>query len=140
MCCALSLSSAWLFVTQWTLAHLTSLSMGILQSRILKWVVMPSSRGSSQLRDLTQVSCILGRFFTIWATRKAQELEWITYSFSRGSSQPRNWFEVSSITGRFLPAELSEIIKRLFLFKNVTVLFRNVFFYVLCDWLYLSYS
>ena len=133
MCCVLSLSSARLFVIPWTSTHLTPLSMGILQARILKWVVMPSSRGSSQLRDLTQVSCILGRFFTIWATREAQELEWVAYSFSRGSSQPRNWTEVSSITGRFLPAELSEIIKRLFLFKNVTVLFRN-FFYVLCDW------
>ena len=37
--------------------------MGILQARIL--VAMPSSRGSSQPRDLTQVSCIVGRFFTI---------------------------------------------------------------------------
>ena len=34
---------------------------------------MPSSRGSSQPRDRTQVFCIAGRFFTIWATREAQE-------------------------------------------------------------------
>ena len=40
-----------LFVTPWTLAHQASLSMGILQARILKWVAMPSSRGSSQPRD-----------------------------------------------------------------------------------------
>ena len=33
-----------------------SLSTGILQARILEWVTMPSSRGSSQLRDRTQVS------------------------------------------------------------------------------------
>ena len=33
---------------------------------------MLSSRGSSQPRDLTQVSYIAGRFFTIWATREAQ--------------------------------------------------------------------
>ena len=32
---------------------------------------MPFSRGSSQPRDRTQVSLIAGRFFTIWATRKA---------------------------------------------------------------------
>ena len=32
---------------------------------------MPPSRGSSQPRDWTQVSCIAGRFFTIWATREA---------------------------------------------------------------------
>ena len=45
---------------------------GILQARVLEWVAMPSSRGSSQPRDQTQVSCIAGRFFTIWATREAQ--------------------------------------------------------------------
>ena len=35
---------------------------GILQARILDWVAFPFSRGSSQLRDRTQVSCIAGRF------------------------------------------------------------------------------
>ena len=44
---------------------------GILQARILEWVAFPFSRGSSQPRDQTQVSCIAGRFFTIWATREA---------------------------------------------------------------------
>ena len=38
---------------------------GILQARILEWPAMPSSRGSSQPRDQTQVSFIAGRFFTI---------------------------------------------------------------------------
>ena len=46
-------------------------SMGILQARILEWVAMPSSRGSSQPRDQTQVSHIAGGFFTVWATREA---------------------------------------------------------------------
>ena len=36
-----------------------------------EWVAIPSSRGSSWPRDQTQVSCIAGRFFTIWATREA---------------------------------------------------------------------
>ena len=45
---------------------------GILQARILKWVAIPFSRGSSWPRDRTQVSCIAGRLFTIWATREAQ--------------------------------------------------------------------
>ena len=50
------------------------LSMGILQARILEWVVMPSSRASSQPRDQTQVSRIAGGgFFTVWATRETQE-------------------------------------------------------------------
>ena len=46
---------------------------GILQARILQSVAMPSSRGSYQPRDQTHVSHIAGRFFTVWATREAQE-------------------------------------------------------------------
>ena len=37
---------------------------GILQVRILEWVAIPFSRGSSQPRDRTWVSCIAGGFFT----------------------------------------------------------------------------
>ena len=44
---------------------------GILQARVLKWVAIPFSRESSQPRDWIQVSCLAGRFFTIWATREA---------------------------------------------------------------------
>ena len=44
---------------------------GILQARILEWVAIPFSRGSSQPRDRTQVSCIAGGFFTTWTTREA---------------------------------------------------------------------
>ena len=36
----------------------------ILQAKILEWVVIPFSRGSSQPRDQTQVSCIAAGFFT----------------------------------------------------------------------------
>ena len=43
---------------------------GILQARILEWVIIPFSRGSSWPRNPTQVSCIEGRFFTICATMK----------------------------------------------------------------------
>ena len=48
---------------------------GIFQARILEWVAIPFSRGSSQPRNRTQVSCTAGRFFTIWATR-----EWYWYN------------------------------------------------------------
>ena len=53
---------------------------GILQARILEWVTSilkingkpdlatPFSRGSSWSRDRTRVSCIAGRFFTVWTT------------------------------------------------------------------------
>ena len=44
---------------------------GILQARILEWVAISFSRGSSQPRDWTQVSCIAGRCFNLWATREA---------------------------------------------------------------------
>ena len=47
---------------------------GILQARILEWVAIPFSRGSSQPRDWTWVSCIAGGFFTVWATREAPEI------------------------------------------------------------------
>ena len=51
-----------------------SLSLGILQARILEWVAMPASRGFSQPKDRIQVSRIAGGFFTTWATREAQFL------------------------------------------------------------------
>ena len=44
---------------------------GILQASILEWVVISFSRGSSWPRGRTQISCIAGRFFTIWETREA---------------------------------------------------------------------
>jgi len=43
---------------------------GILQAGILEWDAVPSSRGSSQPRDQTQVSFIAGRFFTAEAPGK----------------------------------------------------------------------
>ena len=60
-----------------TLCNLTDCSPpgssvnGILQARILEWVPIPFSRGSSQLRCQTWISHIAGRFFTIWTTREA---------------------------------------------------------------------
>ena len=44
---------------------------GILQARILEWVANAFARGSSQPRDQTQVSWIVGGFFTVWTTREA---------------------------------------------------------------------
>ena len=58
---------------------------GILRARILEWVAISFSRGSSQARDPTRVSHIAGRCFILWATREAlkcstwmqsQETEW----------------------------------------------------------------
>ena len=50
------------------------------QTRILEWVAFPFSRGSSWPKDWTWVSSIVGRFFTIWATRESpQELYRLTF-------------------------------------------------------------
>ena len=91
-----SLSRVWLLVTPWTAAHQAPPSMGFSGQQYWSGVPLPSPshglyswwnslgqntgmgslslfRGSSQSRDWTQVSCILGGFFISWATREAQE-------------------------------------------------------------------
>ena len=47
---------------------------GIPQVRILEWVAIPFSRWSSWPRDGTWVTCIAGRFFTVWDTREVPDL------------------------------------------------------------------
>ena len=66
----------WVKVAQWspTLCNPMDYTLhGILQARVLEWVAFPFSRGSSQPRDWTQVSCITGGFFISRATREALE-------------------------------------------------------------------
>ena len=46
---------------------------GIFKARVLVWVAISFSRESSQPRDRTQVSHIVDRRFTIWATRETQK-------------------------------------------------------------------
>ena len=58
---------------------------GIFQEKILEWVVISFSRGTSQSRDQTQVSHIVGRHFTVWATREdLRILKWFAIPFSSG--------------------------------------------------------
>ena len=52
------------FVATQTVACQTFLSMEFSRPGILEWVAFPFSRGSSQPRDHTVVSCITGRFLT----------------------------------------------------------------------------
>ena len=56
----------------WTIACQTPLSLGILEARILEWVVMPSSRASSRLRVQTQSFALQADALLFWATRKDQ--------------------------------------------------------------------
>ena len=55
---------------------------GILQARILEWVAVPFSRGSSQPRDWTQDSSIAGRFFASWAIREAHNYSKLMNNYS----------------------------------------------------------
>ena len=65
---------------------------GILQARILEWLAIPFSRVSSQPRDQTQVSCIIGGFFSVSATResayvthsKKQQVSFLPHLFPSG--------------------------------------------------------
>ena len=57
--------------------------MGFFHARILKWAAISFSKGSSWPRDLTQVSCIGGRLFTVWATGEA---------LCRPSGVEKSWF------------------------------------------------
>ena len=70
---------------------------GLSQARILEWVAMPCSRGSSQPRDRTQVSRIAGRFFTIWVTREALSSA-PPFSFAFSISQHQSLFQWVSST------------------------------------------
>ena len=45
---------------------------GIFQARVLEWVTISFSRGSSRPRDRTRISCITGRRLTLWVTREAK--------------------------------------------------------------------
>ena len=63
---------------------------GILQARTLEWVAMPSSRGSSQPRDQTQVSHIASDSLPSETPGKTMNTGMGSPFFSRGSSWPRN--------------------------------------------------
>ena len=79
--------------------------LGILQARILEWVAVPFSRGSSQPRSRTQVSCIARGFFTSWATRVIPRLgiksvapvlkAWSLSHWTTGKSQHNAWIQIS---------------------------------------------
>ena len=83
----------------------------ISQARILEWVAISSSRGSSRLRDQTHlsVSCIGRRILYHWATRKAHSSRlWTTY-FCRMSLHQSLWEVLSWLnTGYASSVEWSE--------------------------------
>ena len=78
----------------------------ILQARILEWVAFPFSRGSSQPRDQTQVSCTAGAFFKLSHQGSPRILEQVACPFSSGSSQPGIEPGSPALQAVSLPAEL----------------------------------
>ena len=82
-CCSVA-ESCRTFVTSPTVACQVPWFIGISQIRILQWVAISFSRGFFQPRNGTQVSCMAGRFFTIWATREAST--YYLLSFCHGPS------------------------------------------------------
>ena len=80
--------------------------MGILQAKIREWIAMPFSRGSSQPKDETQVSCIAGRF--LFFTKEAQEY-WSGWPIPSLGELPDTGIELGSpvLQADSLPAKLS---------------------------------
>ena len=89
------------------LHHMDCIVHGILQARILAWVAFPFSRGSSQPRDRTQISRIVGRFFTSCPTREAQEY-WSGWPLPSAGDLPNPGIKPGSPTlqADSLPTEL----------------------------------
>ena len=78
---------------------------GILQARILEWVAISFSRGSSRPRNRTWVCCIVGRFFTHWAVREASFLStaYHFFFFFQISGRALKSFTMCSNTADNLP-------------------------------------
>ena len=86
----------------------------ILQARILEWIAITFSRGSSQPRDWTLISCSADRFFTVWATGKCQissHHRWVDRMISvRFQGKPFNitWIQVYAPTNNAEEAEFEQ--------------------------------
>ena len=83
------LSRVWLFCNPMNCSPPSFSVHGIFQARILEWVAISFSSGSSQPRDQTQASCIADRFFTSWATSEAQDN--ITKKQKDNNPLPSSW-------------------------------------------------
>ena len=87
------LSHVQLFAISWTIYSLPASSAHrFLQARILEWVAVLFSRGSSQPRNWTQVFFIASRFFTTWATREAQWPFVRSIQLVRNMHEEESWF------------------------------------------------
>ena len=119
-CSFLSLCCVRLFVTPMDCSPPGSPVHGILQARMLEWVAIPFSRGSSRPRERTCVSCT-GRqmLYHLSQQKSPRTLERVAYPFSRGSYRPRDRTGVFHIAGRFFTAEPPLKIKIVFVYRKI---------------------
>ena len=94
----------------------------ILQARILEWVAISLSRGSSRPRDRTQVAHIAGRRFNLCTTREAC-IFWAAYWFSCWSCSPSYLFQINI---KYVENEKEH---------RLTSIAENCSFWNLCFWL-----
>ena len=115
-----------------TLCYLTDCSPpgcsvhGILQARLLEWVAIPCSRGSSWARDRTQISWIAGRFVTIWATGKSWQSVWVPMSWRIWD--PSKWALILLIQGS--PQNSRELTDEFLWFLNFPKILCKILNYV----------
>ena len=100
-----SLSHVQLFVTPMDYTVHKSL-----QARILEWIAIPFSRGSSQPGDWTQVSHIVGQFFTSWATREVWSVPIQVLSARWGGEDAVMLIQVSCPPQRYTPVVMSRML------------------------------
>ena len=101
VCVCESLNHVWLFVSPWTVARQASLSMEFSRQKYWEWIAISFSRGTSQPRDRTLGSGLLGKFFIIWATGDLESMAlWQQWTHP----QLRSWF-LWQLTPVFLPRE-----------------------------------
>ena len=75
---------------------------GVFQARILEWVAISFSRGSSLPRDRTRVSRIPGRRFNLWATRISRKIRYLLFSNSSPKLKNREYM-LTHFTKPILP-------------------------------------
>ena len=93
----------------WTVAHQATLSIAIIQARMLEWVAIPSSRGSSQSGALSQVSHISRLIFsTQYSNQGLLHCRWILYQLRY---QGRPYHDWSTGNNRILYHENNDTVK-----------------------------
>ena len=137
--CAYSLCRVWLFVTPWTVAHQSPLSMGILQARILDCHallqgIFPTQGSNPGLPHCRQI------LYHLSHQGSPRILEWVAYLFSRGSSWPRDQTGVFCIAdGFFNRANREALYCIYFISKNLFIKWKHSLKYIeMCNFIFLT--